>query len=280
MQHQYDFWNQFHPQVWLITKRETAFWEEMNYAFGEFCKIHKLSIVCGGSGRLVYNSEETALTPGMVVYSSPGNEIHFLSSRQDPLHFYSVMFHYALICWEGWNSPSLLAENDGHKLPLPSFSALRHANAATVILRHMHTSWNSKKVGYEWKVNLAFKNLLSEVLSQQIRSKGDEEAALALVNKVIAYINERYPEKLDRKAMADYVSLSHSYLSLLFKKYTGWSPVQYLIKIRMDKAKELLRDSRKSIGEIAVEVGYADPLYFSRVFAQHTGLAPKAYRKG
>lgn len=280
MQNQYDFWNQLHPQVWLITKRETPFWEEMNYAFGESCKIHKLSIVCSGSGRLVYNSEETALLPGMVVYSSPGNDIHFLSSRQDPLHFYSVMFHFALVRWEGGNRPLLQEGNEGHKLPLQPFSTLRHANASTVILRHMHTSWKSKKVGYEWKVNLAFKNLLSELISQQIRSKGDEEVALEQVNKVIAFVNERYHEKLDRKAMAEYVSLSHSYLSLLFKKYTGWSPVQYLIKIRMDKAKELLRDSRKSIGEIAGEVGYADPLYFSRVFTQHTGLSPKAYRYG
>lgn len=275
MENKYDFWNQFHPHVWLITKRGLTFWEEMNYEFGEHIKIQKLSFFYGGTGKIVYNDYETDLLPGMFVYSSPGNWIQFVSSKHDPLQFYSVMFNFALVKWEGWNTPSL--HQDVPKLPLQNINMLKQKNPAAAIVQQMHAYWSSKKVGYEWKVNVSFKNLIAELISQQIRAK-DEDAALEIVNKVIAYINEHYHETIDRNSLASYVSLSHSHLSLLFKKYTGWSPVQYIIKIRMDKAKELLRDTRKSISMIACEVGYTDPLYFSRVFTKHTGLAPREYR--
>ncbi|GAA3413534.1 helix-turn-helix transcriptional regulator [Paenibacillus hodogayensis] len=275
MEHEYDYWNQFHPHVWLITQRGLPFWEEMNYEFGEQIKIHKLSFFYGGAGRVVYNDFETDLFPGMFVYSSPGNWVQFVSSKHDPLQFYSVMFNFALVKWEGWNIPSL--HRDERELPLPTISNLKPKNLATTIVQQMHAYWSNKKVGYEWKVNLGFKNLIAELISKQIQAKG-EDAALDIVNTVISYINEHYHETIDRSSLSEYVSLSHSHLSLLFKKYTGWSPVQYIIKIRMDKAKELLRDTRKSISTIACEVGYTDPFYFSRVFTKHTGLAPRDYR--
>jgi len=274
MEHDYEFWNQFHPRVWLITKRGLKFWEEMNYEFGEQIKIHKLSFFCGGKGRVVYNEEESEIIPGITVYSSPGNWVQFVSSRDDPLQFYSVMFNFAMVKWDG-QAP--LLQQEERRLPFPPIHHLKQNHPAMTIVQDMYAYWSSKAVGYEWKVNHSFRNLIAELIHRQVRPKG-ENAALDIVNTVIAFINEHYHEPIDRKALANLVSLSHSHLSLLFKKYTGWSPVQYIIKIRMDKAKELLRDTRKSVSTIAGEVGYSDPLYFSKVFAKHTGLAPREYR--
>jgi AraC-like DNA-binding protein len=277
VEHEHDFWNHFHPYVWSITQRGIPLWEEMNFVFGEHTKIHKFSYFYGGEGRIEYNDDETALTPGMIVYSSPGNWIQLTSSRHDPLRFYSVMFDYALVKWEGWNVRCLHREQREQKLPLDNLIHVKQRSLVAGIVQQMHSYWVKKAIGYDWKVKLGFMNLLSELKSQQVQAKG-EDASLDLIHKAIAYINDHYREPIDRKALADHVSLSHSHLSLLFKKYTGWSPVQYVIKIRMDKAKELLRDSRKSISHIASEVGYPDPLYFSRVFAKETGLSPRDYR--
>lgn len=278
MEHEQDFWKHFHPYVWSITQRGLPLWEEMNFVFGEHTTIHKFSYFYGGEGRLVYNDTETALAPGTIVYSSPGNWIELTSARHDPLRFYSVMFDYALVKWEGWSVHCLHREQRERKLPLDNLIPVKHQSLVAGIVQQMHAYWVKKAVGYEWKVQLGFLSLLSELKSQQIRTKGDD-ASIDLVNRVIAYINDHYREPLDRKALADHVSLSHSHLSLLFKTYTGWSPVRYVIKIRMDRAKELLRDSRKSVADIAGEVGYADPLYFSRVFAKETGLSPRDFRK-
>ena len=64
-----------------------------------------------------------------------------------------------------------------------------------------------------------------------------------------------------------------------FKEYTGMAPIQYLTSIRMADARGLLESSDYSIGEIAVLVGYDNPLYFSRIFRKYNGCPPSVYRE-
>ena len=69
--------------------------------------------------------------------------------------------------------------------------------------------------------------------------------------------------------------LSPVYISKIFKEKTGDSPINYLIRIRLEKAKEMLdSDSTKSIREIAQKVGYEDMYHFSKLFKRHFGISP------
>ncbi len=72
--------------------------------------------------------------------------------------------------------------------------------------------------------------------------------------------------------------MSVSWFARVFKRHTGTSPQQYLINVRINKAKELLVSSTYNISKIAEIVGYYNPLYFSRVFKKHTGCSPSEYR--
>lgn len=71
--------------------------------------------------------------------------------------------------------------------------------------------------------------------------------------------------------------ISKSYFSHTFRKRMGVSPVQYLNTQRIEKAKEFLLSNSMSISTIARLVGFDDPLYFSRVFKKHTGIAPQMF---
>nr|MBQ4456162.1 helix-turn-helix domain-containing protein [Clostridia bacterium] len=64
-----------------------------------------------------------------------------------------------------------------------------------------------------------------------------------------------------------------------FKAYTGVSPLQYLLDIRLSNAKSLLASTEYTISEISSIVGYDNPLYFSRLFHKHIGMSPREYRK-
>ena len=75
------------------------------------------------------------------------------------------------------------------------------------------------------------------------------------------------------------MNLSPYYFSKLFKEETGENFIEYLTKLRIQKAKELLVDKEKSMKEICGQVGYSDPNYFSRIFKKSVGVTPTEYRE-
>jgi AraC family transcriptional regulator len=82
---------------------------------------------------------------------------------------------------------------------------------------------------------------------------------------------------LDR--LAGQAGLSKFYFNRLFKNTTGMSPSRYHITLRMDKARRLLRESKRSVVDVALDVGYANPSHFARLFRRETGLSPSDYRR-
>jgi AraC family transcriptional regulator len=82
---------------------------------------------------------------------------------------------------------------------------------------------------------------------------------------------------LDR--LAARAGLSKFYFNRLFKNATGVTPLHYQTNLRMDAARRLLRETKKSALEIALEVGYANPSHFAQVFRKETGLSPSDYRQ-
>lgn len=93
------------------------------------------------------------------------------------------------------------------------------------------------------------------------------------------YLWDHYNEDITLTDVAEAVSVSTFHLSHLFKKETGSPPIKYLIQCRMEKAKELLRDKKIPITQIALSVGYDSPNYFSTVFKKMEGMSPAEYRK-
>lgn len=73
-------------------------------------------------------------------------------------------------------------------------------------------------------------------------------------------------------------SSAKDYLNHLFKKNYKISPIQYLIGVRIDRAKKLLCFADKPIGEIAAEVGFSTPVYFSEMFRKYQGMSPREFR--
>lgn len=94
----------------------------------------------------------------------------------------------------------------------------------------------------------------------------------------IAYMKQHLEQPATAASFAALASLSESHYRSLFKRQTGYAPMDYFIRLRMHKACQLLDTTDLSVKEIATAVGYDDPLYFSRVFKGVIELPPTQYR--
>jgi Response regulator containing CheY-like receiver domain and AraC-type DNA-binding domain len=95
------------------------------------------------------------------------------------------------------------------------------------------------------------------------------------------YIKKHYTDSINTKMIADNFGFTPAYLSKLFREYKKITPSEYISKLRINKAKELLRSNRSlSIKDVAAATGYDDPLYFGKVFKKLVGETPKAYQLG
>lgn len=100
-----------------------------------------------------------------------------------------------------------------------------------------------------------------------------------IIQKAISYINENISENISLDAIAEYVYLSPSYFSRLFKKEMGVSFTDYLNKARVEESKKYLADIKLSMSDISNIIGFSDQSYYTKVFKKFEGLSPGQFRK-
>ena len=93
------------------------------------------------------------------------------------------------------------------------------------------------------------------------------------------YIREHFAEAISLNSVSTRFHITSSYFSSMFKEIIGENFVDFLTRLRMDKAKAYLTDSDIKVGQISLRVGYSDSRYFSKLFKKHTGLMPTEYRR-
>jgi AraC family transcriptional regulator of arabinose operon len=99
------------------------------------------------------------------------------------------------------------------------------------------------------------------------------------IETTLLFLREHIHASLTLQAMADHAGLSVSHFSFIFRQQTGYSPMDYFIHLKIQHACTLLSLTAKTIHEIAYEIGYDDPYYFSRIFKKVIGVSPRHYRE-
>ncbi|WP_425092340.1 helix-turn-helix domain-containing protein [Tropicimonas sp. S265A] len=99
------------------------------------------------------------------------------------------------------------------------------------------------------------------------------------LRRVVDHVQDRLDQKLSLEDMAGLAGMSPYHFARAFKSATGAAPLKFIIAARMDRAKLLLRTTRRSVAEIAYAVGYEDLSRFGQHFKRHTGATPRAFRE-
>lgn len=120
--------------------------------------------------------------------------------------------------------------------------------------------------------------LLEKLSENSLSDKTQQRHPYNNVKRIADYINEKYKEDIDSSVIESKFSINYDYANRIFKQFFGYSINRYRNKRRIDIAKFLLLTTDKSIGEIAVEVGFEDKYYFSRLFSKLEGISPANYR--
>jgi signal transduction histidine kinase/ABC-type sugar transport system substrate-binding protein/AraC-like DNA-binding protein len=134
------------------------------------------------------------------------------------------------------------------------------------------------------RVTLHSKELLSpdetvDLLRKTLNGEnGLSQPTSRLVKYALVYIHENYAQPLTRKELAEKVGVSENYLSQIFHQELGVSPWETVTRLRIQKAKELLVENGDTITRVAMQVGFNDSAYFSRVFRKMAGVSPQEFR--
>lgn len=125
------------------------------------------------------------------------------------------------------------------------------------------------------------KTELTSFCMELARSFRDEKDSYCKSQAIRAldYIEEHYREDVTLNSVCSHLAMSTSYFSSIFKTYTGLTFIEALTRKRIEKAKTLLENTSRKAYEIAWEVGYSDPHYFSSTFKRMTGMSPTEYAK-
>lgn len=113
--------------------------------------------------------------------------------------------------------------------------------------------------------------------SIKVSDKGFSHEMIGRISEVITFVNCSYQQKMTVDSLAASVNMSKFTFIRNFKYLFGYTPIEYLIHVRIQHAKELLECSGASVKAVSFQIGYDNPFYFSRLFKKIVGISPEAY---
>ena len=141
----------------------------------------------------------------------------------------------------------------------------------------------AKDVCYKLSIRANIYLSMTALLRYYCGSKNDSDRLVyrnvLRLRPVINYISERYEEKIYVEKLAEIIMVSSDYFTKMFKDSIGKTPIEYINALRVNRAMELLYTTKKTMTEIADEIGFCNPNYFHKIFKQYMNQSPLAYRK-
>lgn len=256
------FYVQSMGQFWCdskyFTKRE---------GYRSFLLIYTIS----GNGRALYRGREYNLKAGQVLLMDCYDYQEYFTEKNNSweirwLHFYGNSSQ------EYFN---MIYDKHGAVIDLQKSS-----NIPSILDEIIQTA---DKCGFllEARISMLITQILTELLLEGNDSdkRYDIKALNDRVQLALEYVDENYASSISLSELASHSCCSEYHFSRLFKNITGYSPYEYIVKYRVNKAKNLLKSSDKSIDEIAVCVGFKSTSNFIQTFRKLEEITPLKYRK-
>lgn len=249
--------------------------------------FHELVIVTQGTGVQIINGSEYFISAGDV-FVLKGSIVHGYTKTNN-LEFYNISFdnnrhnlfkkefcslpgYYALFELE----PNLVTNQKyADRLKLSS-SELAFSFG---LCSNLHKEYSEKRPGYEIGILSNFNLLILYLSRLYMKYQEQSKYNIMPLAETLMYIESNYHETINLNTLATKTGLSESTFLRLFRKSFNQTPIEYINHYRISKACSLLSNSNLSLTQIALEVGFSDSNYFSRVFRKVMNMSPREFRK-
>ena len=254
-----DYPQQTHPQEYLFS------WEK-----GRRLQEYQLVFIARGGG--VFETETTKLTTingGTLLILYPNKWHRYKPNRET-----------------GWDEYWIGIQGNYTKAVLENIEAFGHEYYSFDSSADLHDLFiKLTNLAYQdWQNSTPLMegitaNIMGVIQYKLVNEKGDIINATSAISRAILYMQDHIREIMDMQKVAKEVNMGYSSFRKKFNEITGFSPAQYLIELRLTKARKLLKETNLSAKEIAFMTGFESEQYFNRLFKVKNLITPNQFRK-
>jgi AraC-like DNA-binding protein len=246
----------------------TFFYQEKEQGFffpGESHSMAELTYVDQGTVHSVADGKDLLLEQGDMVLYAP-DQWHMQYADED-VRFITISFS-----WEGHDFSSLINRT------FTLSTAAQHSIHSLLHAYEQDTPDHDEYLYIQTQL-LPLQIFRTPTHSAQAKtpSPASELAHQRTIDQAMQTVSEHVYDKLSVSDLAGLVNVSTSQLTFLFRNYLNTTPGKYITRVRLEESKTLLSEKRKSIGEVAAQLGYASIQHFSKQFHDWYGCSPSAY---
>ncbi|MDF2486204.1 MAG: yesS 2 [Herbinix sp.] len=242
-------------------------------------KMHTVRPTGRGDYQLLYVAEGMAhFQEGDTVYDVGKGGV-FLYQPEVPQNYYYVLAEKPDIYWLHFTGRGVEALLNSLGLPAGMPMLLQAKEELTELFEKIIAELRMERYQKMEMTEAYFRQLLIMMARNYYYGGQEKRVYHSMFDEVINQFHHEYQKDINIARLADSYHISCCWFIREFKQYTGYSPKQYITNLRLQNAKELLRNHSLSISEISSLVGYENQLYFSRIFHRYTGMSPSEYRE-
>ncbi|WP_407267886.1 AraC family transcriptional regulator [Radiobacillus sp. PE A8.2] len=235
-------------------------------------KFYTVWLISKGKGEIIIDGKSWIAEPGKLFVFVPGMVTERRNLLDSPFEHYVIRYSFT----EAYQQQGQWIFNNDVNFPLQGNYTIQNVPQILHIFEELYHLWKRKGPMIVMRKDILFKELWL-LIAQDFRSQKVEGSTTNSINLTIDYMVNHFRKELSLEELSAIAGISKSHYSRLFKKYTGYSPIEYLTQLRIGRAKELITLSDYKLKEIAHAVGYKDEFYFSRMFKKNVGISPSEY---
>ena len=244
--------------------------------------FYELVYVRRGGGIHIIHGRPYPIIAGDVYVMQPG-VVHTYNVDREAVHIFNVLFVQSLFHASDWEylnvlpgiAPFLTADKKiCHKITVRP----PHDHVVEALCVRIGRELERAESGFELLCRALMLELLLTLNRLAVTYQGGEGPAPGPIGSTIAYLHEHLAEPISMEDLALETQLSANYLGEIFHAEIGQTVTEYLNRLRVDRARDLLDRTDKSVTDIALSTGFDSISYFGKTFRRLTGYSPREYR--